>query len=91
MTLGRAIKVARTRAARKQREIAHAVGCTPVYVSMIETGHKNPGAGLLGRIAAELRTTVEKLNAEALEIAKAEAEATKATRRKRTRAAGGAR
>lgn len=93
--LGKAIKIARLRASKKQRELAHTVGCSPVYVSMIETERKTPGAGLLERIAAELRTTVEKLNAEALEIARAEAEAEAAKKPKkraqRKQAAGGAR
>ena len=42
-----------------QRELARRALISTVSLSAIENGHKQPRAGTLGRLAAELRTGVD--------------------------------
>jgi len=80
MGLGMAIKLARTRAKKTQREVAEGAGLSPIYISFIECGRKVPSDFALDHIAAELGTTARALKRAAARLereAQAEAEVTR--------------
>lgn len=68
MGLGMAIRLARTRAGKTQREVAEGAGLSPIYVSYIECGRKTPSDFALESIAAELGTTAKALKRAATRI-----------------------
>lgn len=54
MTLGSAIKLARTAAGVKQRALAKKLRITPNYLSLLEAGRREPSIALLTRLAKAL-------------------------------------
>lgn len=68
MGLGMAIKLARTRAQKTQREVAEGAGLSAIYVSYIECGRKRPSDFALDHIATELGTTARALKRAAARI-----------------------
>ncbi len=47
-----------------QTQLADAVGCSPAFISMVETGINQPSSEMLVRIAKQLTVSVEQLIAE---------------------------
>lgn len=56
-----ATNVRRLRAGRPLAWLAREVGTYPINIQRIEEGHHMPGAGLLGRIAEALDTSMDSL------------------------------
>ena len=54
MTLGNAIKVVRTATGMKQREVAAKIGVTANYLSLVESGKREPSISVLNRLAKML-------------------------------------
>ena len=51
MELGTAIKLIRTSSGMKQREVATKLGVTSNYVSLVESGNREPSVSLLKKLA----------------------------------------
>ena len=58
MTLGNAIKLIRTARGFKQRELAKRLGKTANYLSLIESGKREPSVSFLKDLARELTVPV---------------------------------
>ena len=54
MTLGNAIKVVRTASGIKQKALAKKVGVTANYLSLVESGKREPSISFLNRLAHTL-------------------------------------
>jgi transcriptional regulator with XRE-family HTH domain len=54
VTLGNAIKVVRTAAGMKQRDVAAKIGVTANYMSLVEGGKREPSLAFLNRLAKAL-------------------------------------
>jgi transcriptional regulator with XRE-family HTH domain len=61
VSIGRAIADAREQAEVTQVVLARHVGCTPLHVSAIETGHRKPSLDILIAIADALGTGLDVL------------------------------
>ena len=58
MNLGRAIKLMRTAAGMKQKDVAAKIGVTSNYVSLVENGRREPSISFLKQVAAILSVPV---------------------------------
>jgi transcriptional regulator with XRE-family HTH domain len=58
MKLGRAIKLMRTAAGMKQKDVAAKIGVTSNYVSLVENGRREPSVSFLKQVAAILSVPV---------------------------------
>lgn len=58
MKLGTAIKLIRTSSGLKQKEIAERLGVTSNYISLVESGNREPSVSLLKRLARVLGVPV---------------------------------
>jgi transcriptional regulator with XRE-family HTH domain len=58
MKLGTAIKLIRTSSGLKQKEVAHRLGVTANYVSLLESGEREPSVTLLKKLAGVLEIPV---------------------------------
>jgi len=58
MKLGRAIKLMRTAAGMKQKDVAAKIGVTSNYVSLVENGRREPSVSFLKKVAAILSVPV---------------------------------
>jgi transcriptional regulator with XRE-family HTH domain len=58
MKLGRAIKLMRTAAGMKQKDVAAKIGVTSNYVSLVENGRREPSVSFLKEVAATLSVPV---------------------------------
>lgn len=72
--LGEAIRAVRSTVGRTQRDVAERAEIEPAYLAQIEGGRSRPSEALLGRIAAELKTTARSLRQRAGRIERASAE-----------------
>lgn len=61
MSLGERIRKRRQSLKVTQKELAHSVGVTPQYISLIEQNKGVPSLASLGKLAKELGTTVDYL------------------------------
>jgi putative transcriptional regulator len=59
--IGRMIRIFRIHAGIKQKELAGKLGITPNYLSIVETGKKQPGRSLIEKAAKELNIPIEYL------------------------------
>lgn len=67
MAVGTGIRFVRIARKLSQKDIAKMAGCSPNYLSMIETGKKQPSVGLLEKIAQVLDVPVSYLFAMGIE------------------------
>jgi transcriptional regulator with XRE-family HTH domain len=58
MNLGTAIKLVRTSGGLKQKEVATKLGVTSNYISLIESGNREPSVSFLKKLAALLKVPV---------------------------------
>jgi len=58
LTLGNAIKIVRTTKGLKQKDLAFSLGVSPNYVSLVESGKREPSLSYLRRLAEQLRVPV---------------------------------
>jgi transcriptional regulator with XRE-family HTH domain len=58
MQLGQAIKLMRTANGLRQKEIAERLSVTPNYISLIESGKREPSISFLNRLASALKVPV---------------------------------
>lgn len=58
MTLGQSIKLVRTSAGVKQRQLAMNLGVSSNYVSLLECGKREPSIAFLKRLAKEFEVPV---------------------------------
>jgi transcriptional regulator with XRE-family HTH domain len=58
MKLGRAIKLIRTSSGLKQKDIAAKLGVTSNYISLVESGNREPSVSLLKKLATILGVPV---------------------------------
>jgi transcriptional regulator with XRE-family HTH domain len=56
--LGTAIKLIRTSSGLKQKDIATKLGVTPNYISLVESGNREPSVSLLKKMASILDVPV---------------------------------
>lgn len=61
LAIGKAIKSARISAGLQQRELAIAVGITPVFLSYVENDRRQTSLSVIASIAEHLKTTPEAL------------------------------
>ena len=58
MKLGTAIKLIRTSSGLKQKQVATKLGVTSNYISLVESGNREPSVSLLKKLAAILGVPV---------------------------------
>ena len=58
INIGKTIRLLRINAGIKQKDLAHTLGITPSYLSLVETGKKQPGRRLIERAAEKLGVPV---------------------------------
>jgi transcriptional regulator with XRE-family HTH domain len=58
MGIGKAIKLIRTASGLKQKEVAKKLGVTSNYLSLIESGRREPSVSLLKRLATVLHVPI---------------------------------
>lgn len=58
LTLGNAIKLIRTTKGLKQKDLAASLGVSPNYVSLVESGKREPSLSYLRRLAEQLRVPI---------------------------------
>jgi len=58
LTLGNAIKLIRTAKGLKQKDLALSLGVSPNYISLVESGKREPSLSYLRRLAEELHVPV---------------------------------
>lgn len=63
MTTGLRVKLARVRMGISQAELAEEIGCTPAFVSLIESDHRVPRMEMGRRIAEALGVSLDHLAA----------------------------
>lgn len=61
MDIGRAVKVCRAAKRWQQRDLAEKVGLSPSYVSLIESGRREPPLSVLREIASALGIPIDLL------------------------------
>src|SRR5260370_38950585 len=68
--LGKTIKRLRTEAGRSQREVAEAAGLTPSFLSLIESGERDPSLATIRSVAKALKIPSEIIIWDAVDVPK---------------------
>jgi len=68
--LGKTIKRLRTETGLSQRELAEAAGLTPSFLSLIESGEREPSLATIRSLAKALKTPAEIVIWDAVEVPK---------------------
>lgn len=76
MCLGRAIKTLRTYRGMHQRDLAHRMGVTATYISLLESEKREPSWSFLRGLAHELDVSLSSLAVLAEQIARDKAKKT---------------